>query len=187
MPVTFWQYEGKPSPARTRMVNLWWSFLSIVLSWSPGHVCTSQGDRFYGPEKERGYHVPPHQEPPLKHHPSGVFAPHDRWNFLDAVQKAYAIPPVVVLVRGERFPSLKIQVLPMTFHFSEFSRCVRFLRASYLFPQCRATLRGVHQYDVTRLDVPFFSAFLATHRFAFLITFGRGGGGSLRWFLWPSY
>ena len=73
--------------------------------------------------KRRGASRAPHQEPPLKHYPSGVFAPHDRWNLLDAVQKAYAISPVVVLVRGERFPSLKIQVLPMTFHFSEFSRC----------------------------------------------------------------
>ena len=30
MPVTFWQYEGKPSPAGTRMVYLWWSSLSIL-------------------------------------------------------------------------------------------------------------------------------------------------------------
>ena len=106
----------------------------------------------------------------------GVFAPYDRLNLLDAVQKAYAIPAVVVLVRGERFPSLKIQVLPMTFRFSEFSLgAVRLLRASYLFPQCRATLCGVQQYDVARLDAPYFSAFLATHRLAFLITFRRGG------------
>ena len=54
MPMTFWQYEGKPSSAGTRMVNLWWSSLSIVLSWSPGHVCTRQSDRFYGPEKREG-------------------------------------------------------------------------------------------------------------------------------------
>ena len=76
-----------------------------------------------GPKKRGGITCSLSRNRTLKHHPSGVFAPHDRWNFLDAVQKAYGIPPVVVLVCGERFPSLKIQVLPMTFHFSEFSRC----------------------------------------------------------------
>ena len=123
MPVTFWQYEGKLSPAGTRMVYLWWSSLSIVFILT-SRPCMYASERpFLRARKREGHHVPPHQEPLLKHHPRGVFAPHDRWNFLDAVQKAYAIPPVVVLVRGERFPSLKIQVLPMTFHFSEFSRC----------------------------------------------------------------
>ena len=40
-----------------------------------------------GPKKRGGITCPLTRNRPLKHHPSGVFAPHDRCNFLDAVQK----------------------------------------------------------------------------------------------------
>ena len=129
-----------------------------------------------GPKKTGGITCPLTRNRPLKHHPSGVFAPHDRWNFLDAGQKAYAIPPVVVLVCGERFPSLQIQGLS---HDIPLHRVQQVMLDLYAFPiyfLSAELLYAVHtKYDVTRLDAPFFSAFLATHRLAFLIIFRRGG------------
>ena len=139
MPVTFWQYERKPSPAGTRMMNLWWSFLSIVSSWSPGHVCTRQSDRFYGPEKERGHHVPLTRNRPLNITPAACLPRMTAGTYFmqSKDHKRCLLLSFWSVVNGLHHWRSRF----CRWHSTSASSAgaVRFLRASFLLPQCRAT------------------------------------------------
>ena len=107
--------------------------------------------------------MPPHQEPPLKHHPSGVFAPHDCWNFLDAVQKSICDPSCC---RSGLWRTVSIIADPALSHDIPLHRVQQVLLDLYTLPIyfLSAELLYVVYTNTTSLglDAPFFSAFLAT-------------------------